>query len=143
MHFIRCFQIDFYVSENESNDDPLEIKEESFFEWESINSGKTTDEQFINTQKNTCNKGIKRKIVEEKDEHAIFGEYVASKLRKLSSHIARCTVQHKISDILWEADLGLYDCQQQMVKKLKSTSENVRNDNPMTSNESNIEQAGD
>lgn len=45
----------------------------------------------------------------ERDDGQIFGEYVASKLRKLRTEYARNTVQHLINNILYDAFLGKYD----------------------------------
>lgn len=45
----------------------------------------------------------------ERDECQIFGDLVATKLRKLNTDHARNASQHCISNILWEASLGRYD----------------------------------
>lgn len=39
---------------------------------------------------------------------AAFGDYIASKLRGYS-HNTKCFVQHKINNILFEADMGMYE----------------------------------
>lgn len=39
---------------------------------------------------------------------AAFGDYIASKLRGYS-HKTKCFVQHKINNILFEADMGMYE----------------------------------
>lgn len=43
------------------------------------------------------------------DDFDIFGELVARKLRKLRTPYAQATVQHVISNILYEAEIGQYD----------------------------------
>lgn len=45
----------------------------------------------------------------EKDDCQIFGEYVASKIRRLRTEYAKNTVQHLINNILYDAFLGKYD----------------------------------
>lgn len=39
----------------------------------------------------------------------IFGEFVACKIENLKTDYAKNTVEHLISNILWEASLGKYD----------------------------------
>ena len=48
----------------------------------------------------------------ERDEHQIFGELIAAKIRNLKTHYARSIVQHRIQNILYEAEQGLYDIPQ-------------------------------
>lgn len=45
----------------------------------------------------------------EKDEHNIFGEHVAHKIRKLHTNYSKNTVQYLINNILYEAELGKYN----------------------------------
>lgn len=44
-----------------------------------------------------------------RDNSDIFGELVAGKLKRLKTDHARNTVEHLISNVLWEASLGKYD----------------------------------
>lgn len=44
-----------------------------------------------------------------RDEFNIFGEHIANKIRKLSSTHAQNTVQHLISNLLYEAELGKFN----------------------------------
>ncbi|KAL4719542.1 hypothetical protein ACJJTC_019873 [Scirpophaga incertulas] len=44
-----------------------------------------------------------------RDDNALYGDYVASKLRNIRSRHARNTVQYLINQILYNADLGQYD----------------------------------
>lgn len=44
-----------------------------------------------------------------RDEFFIFGEHIANKIRKLPSVHAQNTVQHLISNLLYEAELGKYN----------------------------------
>ncbi|CAH1970835.1 unnamed protein product [Acanthoscelides obtectus] len=45
----------------------------------------------------------------ERDGFHIFGELVSNKLRNLKTDYARNTVEHMISNILFEANMGKYD----------------------------------
>lgn len=45
----------------------------------------------------------------ERDGFHIFGELVSNKLRNLKTEYARNTVEHMISNILFEANMGKYD----------------------------------
>lgn len=45
----------------------------------------------------------------DRDEFSIYGEYVASKLRKISNYYVRSTAQHHINNILYTAEIGEYD----------------------------------
>lgn len=53
-------------------------------------------------------KEIKEKR-QEKDEYSLFGEQIACKIRKLSTDYAKVLVQHKINNIMFEAELGQYN----------------------------------
>lgn len=44
-----------------------------------------------------------------KDEYAVFGEYVANKLRKFKAPRTRGNLQQLITTILWQAEYGTYD----------------------------------
>ncbi|KAL0821400.1 hypothetical protein ABMA28_004883 [Loxostege sticticalis] len=57
------------------------------------------------------NKMIKMLCKDRKsrDEFTVFGEYIANKLRNINNHGARNTVQHHISNILYNAEMGKYD----------------------------------
>lgn len=46
---------------------------------------------------------------EDKNEFEIFGQYVACKIRKLSTSYAKSAVQYHINKILYHAELGQYD----------------------------------
>ncbi|XP_066999016.2 uncharacterized protein [Anabrus simplex] len=48
-------------------------------------------------------------VKKERDNFDIFGELVAHKLRHLRTDYARTTVEHLISNILYEASMGKYD----------------------------------
>ncbi|XP_015439173.1 PREDICTED: uncharacterized protein LOC107194117 [Dufourea novaeangliae] len=62
------------------------------------------------------------------DECYSFGMFVTNKLRNYSTH-SRCAVQHAISDILFNADMGYYD-------RATSSSVNTQTE-PIQSNLSN------
>ncbi|XP_045465206.1 uncharacterized protein LOC123674269 isoform X3 [Harmonia axyridis] len=47
------------------------------------------------------------------DEYSLFGEQVGMKIRKLSSARARMMAQNMINNILYEAEIGMYDNDQQ------------------------------
>ncbi|GAB6018448.1 hypothetical protein CHUAL_000153 [Chamberlinius hualienensis] len=60
----------------------------------------------------TTTRGGSRELVRgnvRRDNSDIFGELVAGKLKRLKTEHARNTVEHLISNILWEASLGKYD----------------------------------
>lgn len=61
--------------------------------------------EAYNVIKNIANKKSQQS---EKDESAIFGEYVATQLRKFSAQ-THSLVKHKINNILFEAEMGKYD----------------------------------
>lgn len=44
-----------------------------------------------------------------RDEFNIFGDHIANKIRKLPTIHAQNTVQHLISNLLYEAELGKYN----------------------------------
>jgi hypothetical protein len=46
---------------------------------------------------------------QSRDEFAVFGEYVANKVRKISNRHANNTTQFLINKILYNAEMGLYD----------------------------------
>lgn len=45
----------------------------------------------------------------DRDEHQSFGDFIACKLRTLTTQHARSTVQQKITTILHDAEMGTYD----------------------------------
>lgn len=45
----------------------------------------------------------------EKDEYQLFADLLASKIRKLRTPYAQATVQHKIHQIMYEAEQGMFD----------------------------------
>jgi hypothetical protein len=45
---------------------------------------------------------------ESRDEYTLFGEVVASKIRKLPTAYERYLVQHKINTLLFEAEMGQF-----------------------------------
>ncbi|KFM62349.1 hypothetical protein X975_12306, partial [Stegodyphus mimosarum] len=47
--------------------------------------------------------------VRKKDECDIFGEYIACKLRRISSPHAKSIVEHLINNIIFQAEMGRYD----------------------------------
>ncbi|XP_035230340.1 uncharacterized protein LOC118202289 isoform X2 [Stegodyphus dumicola] len=47
--------------------------------------------------------------VRKKDECDIFGEYIACKLRRISSPRAKSIVEHLINNIIFQAEMGRYD----------------------------------
>lgn len=48
---------------------------------------------------------------QQRDRFTVFGEHVGNKMRLLQTETARNTVEHIISNTLWEASLGKYDHQ--------------------------------
>ncbi|XP_064091706.1 uncharacterized protein LOC135205269 isoform X3 [Macrobrachium nipponense] len=50
-----------------------------------------------------------QKRLQERDEHELFGELVAKKIRNLPTKYAKIKTQQLISNILFEAQLGKYD----------------------------------
>lgn len=49
---------------------------------------------------------VKKESANERDEFTVFGEHVALKLRKLTSNRVRSIVQHKINNLIFEAEMG-------------------------------------
>lgn len=45
----------------------------------------------------------------EVDEHQVFGDFIAWKVGGLNTKYAQSAVQHKIHNIIYEAEQGLYD----------------------------------
>lgn len=52
---------------------------------------------------------VLKELCEEKDEYGVFGEYIAAKVKSLSTHYARATVKHRINNIIYRAELGGFD----------------------------------
>ncbi|KAB7503703.1 UNVERIFIED_CONTAM: hypothetical protein RMT77_010683 [Armadillidium vulgare] len=47
-----------------------------------------------------------------RDEHSVYGEHIGNEIRKMNYH-AQCTVKHMINDIIFDAQMGMYDNPQQ------------------------------
>lgn len=48
-------------------------------------------------------------VSEGKDEYEVFGEYIAAKVKSLSTQYARATVKHMINNVIYRAELGAFD----------------------------------
>lgn len=59
-----------------------------------------------------------------RDEFNIFGEHIANKIRKLPSVHAQNTVQHLISNLLYEAELGKYNYRERSNGNISNSSSN-------------------
>ncbi|KAJ2954895.1 hypothetical protein O0L34_g3217 [Tuta absoluta] len=64
-----------------------------------------------------------RIIIEDpkKDEYAVFGEYIANKLRKFKAPRTRGNIQQIITTILWQAEYGLFDDAEAVKRVLMSS----------------------
>lgn len=59
-----------------------------------------------------------------RDEFNIFGEHIANKIRKLPSTHAQNTIQHLISNLLYDAELGKYDYRERSNGNVSNSSIN-------------------
>lgn len=76
------------------------------------------------------------KNINDKDEFQIFGEFVACKLRSLSSPLVRSTVQHSISDIIYQAELGNFNHFSAQLQNHSFVNCSTRDSNPPCKKES-------
>ncbi|ESO08647.1 hypothetical protein HELRODRAFT_169535 [Helobdella robusta] len=65
---------------------------------------------IVNNNNNSSNiSSNNNNMFNNKDEFQIYGEFVACKLRSLPSQLLRSTVQHRISDVIYQAEIGNFD----------------------------------
>lgn len=87
-------------------------KQESTSDWEGYQSSsedpskkrKIIEDPWVDE----AYKILKSALKQENDCSTVFGEYIATKHRRYSAY-TRSTVEHLISDILYNADIGKYD----------------------------------
>lgn len=65
---------------------------------------------------------------ETKDECSAFGEYIATKLRKLKTARTRGNIQQIITTVLWQAEYGVYDNADTVRNLIFSFSPNINID---------------
>lgn len=76
------------------------------------------------TSQETYNKKEKNSEIQGRDEYTTYGELVAMKLRKIGNNYARSTAQYHINNILYKAEIGAYDQQQNKPNSFQ-TRENI------------------